>query len=557
MPPSQLPAPTGYRRRRWLLRALVAIGTAAMALYLSWWFQEGRLGRPALSLFFALATGFCLVQLLPSWWLYLLLPGPRRRSPAPAVAPSVDVLLPVCREPLALVERCVRAALALKGAKRVWLLDDGAEPALAEMARRLGCGYLARGDSRDGKAGNLNAALARTRGELIAIFDVDHAPAADFLEHTVGFFGDPEVGVVQVAPTFSNRRSSWLARAAHDTTLDFHNPISEGMDRLGAVTHTGTNAVIRRSALESIGRYRPGLADDLATSMALHAAGWKSVYVRRELAPGLLPETLDSWFVQQSKWARGVFEVLLVDYPRCFRKLGWAQRIAYLLRLTYYLVGVATAVHVALAVGVLAFQWPMSAGEMLSLGLYSLPLAVSVLLIRRMALALAPPLGDRPRLLWRGYLLVLATWPAYLWALLRAMARAPVRYQTTPKERTAARVAPMLHHGMTVLLLVAALAVAVLGTTEPTLKLAALLLVTPQIATHGLVLLGIALGPRGSGDEARLQQLAQQGVGDHPVPLGSAVPVLRPVDLDPTLDGPPELGERVDEDDAVASAPVG
>src|SRR5690606_40688904 len=61
-------------------------------------------------------------------------------------------------------------------------------------------------------------------------------------------------------------------------------------------------ALIRRTALESINGYQPGLAEDLATSLQLQAAGWHSVYVPHPLAPGLAPPDLAAWFVQQFKW---------------------------------------------------------------------------------------------------------------------------------------------------------------------------------------------------------------------------------------------------------------
>ena len=172
----------------------------------------------------------------------------------------------------------------------------------------------ARSGSRDLKAGNINAALPRTDGEVIAVFDVDHAPEPGFLERSLGHFADPRVGFVQVMLTFANEKKSWFARAASESCLDFFNPTSMGMDRLGSATLIGSNALIRRSALESIGGYRPGLAEDLATSIALHAEGWKSAYVAEPLAPGLAPPDVAAWFTQQLKWSRGVFEILLTDY---------------------------------------------------------------------------------------------------------------------------------------------------------------------------------------------------------------------------------------------------
>ncbi len=94
----------------------------------------------------------------------------------------------------------------------------------------------------------------------------------------------------------------------------------------------------RRST--SIGGYRPGLAEDLETSLALHAAGWQSRYVVEPLAPGLAPATLVGFFTQQLKWSRGVFEAAIGSVRRgtFFDLSGW-QKLAYLVRFSYYLVG--------------------------------------------------------------------------------------------------------------------------------------------------------------------------------------------------------------------------
>ncbi|MEZ4712280.1 MAG: glycosyltransferase family 39 protein [Caldilineaceae bacterium] len=82
----------------------------------------------------------------------------------------------------------------MRGAHKTWLLDDGDDPKLAQLALRLGAGYLTRPHRQNAKAGNINAALARTTGDIIVIFDIDHIPQADFLEQTLSFFANPRDG---------------------------------------------------------------------------------------------------------------------------------------------------------------------------------------------------------------------------------------------------------------------------------------------------------------------------------------------------------------------------
>jgi len=85
----------------------------------------------------------------------------------------------------------------MRGIHATWLLDDGDDPRLEQLAATLGAGYLTRHGHQDAKAGNINAALDKTDAEIVAIFDTDHAPAPDFLERTIGYFADPQMGFVR------------------------------------------------------------------------------------------------------------------------------------------------------------------------------------------------------------------------------------------------------------------------------------------------------------------------------------------------------------------------
>jgi cellulose synthase (UDP-forming) len=422
------------RRGTWLLRGLVALGVIAEVYWFFWWQSPANPATPWGGLALALLAAYSLAQLFGQWGVYL---GARWQPPAPPPpGNTVDVFVTACREPYALVQRYLMAACAMRGPHSTWLLDDGADLALADLARQLGAGYLTRTGRADAKAGNLNAALARTDGDIVVIFDIDHAPSPDFLARTLGYFADPTVGFVQVMLTFDNAGESWVARAASESTLDFFNATEIGMDGLGSATLVGSNALIRRTALTSIGGYRPGLAEDLATSLALHAAGWQSRYVAEPLAPGLAPPDLPAWFTQQLKWARGVFEVMLTAAPRAFPRLTWGQRLSYGVRFTYYWIGPIASLHLLFTIALLnagGHQGPEALAQYLA---RFLPLAVLALLIRQVALCLwrHPSIPMRP--LWRAVMLVYATWPIYTAAWVLAVLRVPVAFRPTPKTRT-------------------------------------------------------------------------------------------------------------------------
>jgi len=416
----------------------VMLGFAALLHYFSWWFEDDRLRSPAYIIWFAAAVCFCLFQVIYIWTIDLATFYRPKRFDVSACDLTVDVFVTACGEPYELIERSLTAACGMRWNHRTWLLDDARDPILKELAADLGAGYLTRQNRQDAKAGNINAALARTQGDIVVIFDIDHVPDPHFLERTLPLFSDPCVGFVQVMLTFDNEGESQIAHAAAQTTFDFYNPLSVGADHLDGTTLIGSNALIRRDALSSIGRYQPGLAEDLATSLALHAAGWRSAYVHEPLAPGMAPPDLAAWFTQQLKWSRGVFELLLTVYPRLFLRLKPGQHVAYGARLTYYWTGIATAFHILLAVIVLWGGNLLTAQTFDGYLRHLMPLVVMIYVISQLLLLrwrhMSIPLKECLFRL-RSYTLILNTWPAYTLTWFLAVFRIPLTFRPTPKAR--------------------------------------------------------------------------------------------------------------------------
>ena len=67
--------------------------------------------------------------------------------------------------------------------------------------------YLTRPDNSHAKAGNINAALPRTEGELVLMLDADHVPMPDALDAMVGYFDDERMALVQSPHDFFNHDS--------------------------------------------------------------------------------------------------------------------------------------------------------------------------------------------------------------------------------------------------------------------------------------------------------------------------------------------------------------
>ena len=411
-----------------LLVLLILPGLAAGAYLLGVWLEGWGHYSFALWLSLGALLAFSVGQSTLAWFLYLRFE--RRAVPPPQAGLSVDIFVTACREPLSLVEKTLEAAVRVRYPHTTYLLDDGRDSALAEAASRLGAQYLTRDGSRDHKAGNINAALAHTRGEFVAIFDIDHVPAPAFLNRTLGFFADQRVGFVQTMMTFSNARENALAEASAQTSYEYYNLSAVGKDRCGAAGLMGSNAVIRRAALDSIGGYRPGLAEDLETSLALHSGGWRSAYVCEPLAPGLTPSSFAGFAQQQLKWSRGVFEAALRSLSGPFFRLNFLQKLCYSLRFSYYLAGVAFLLNMCVVAA--SLFWPSVSIERI-LRLW-IPLVLTAVLVRFYALRVwGTDLDARYGLHFKGTSLVASTWPVYSLAFVSTLARVRIPFRPTPK----------------------------------------------------------------------------------------------------------------------------
>jgi cellulose synthase (UDP-forming) len=179
------------------------------------------------------------------------------RGDPPPVQPdaTVDVLITTYNEPVALVAATARAAVAVTGPHRTWILDDGARPEMKAAAEQLGVGYLERSEDwtnrpRHAKAGNLNNALFVTDGEFLLILDADQVPKPEILLRTLGWFTDPQVALVQTPQWFGNVPTS--DPMGSQAPL-FYGPIQQGKDGWNAAFFCGSNAVLRREALMQLG----------------------------------------------------------------------------------------------------------------------------------------------------------------------------------------------------------------------------------------------------------------------------------------------------------------
>lgn len=107
--------------------------------------------------------------------------------------------------------------------------------------------------------------------------------------------------------------------------------------------------------------------EDLYASLLVHAKGYRSCYVNRELSTGLLPETLHGYLTQRMRWATGVIQLLFRANPLTTPGLTVAQCFDYLGPIQYFLFGFPRIICLAAPLPWLYFDIPVLRADPLTL----------------------------------------------------------------------------------------------------------------------------------------------------------------------------------------------
>src|SRR5881394_1971988 len=157
--------------------------------------------------------------------IYLYLKN-RKRAPVPAGRferlPKVTMQLPIFNE-VYVAERLLRSVSELDYPKellQIQVLDDSTDEtreitsSCAEELRGRGFDVqlVHRVDRTGFKAGALAAGLESAAGEFVCILDADFVAPPDLLQHTIHFFTDPKIGMIQSRWGHLNRGYSLLTR---------------------------------------------------------------------------------------------------------------------------------------------------------------------------------------------------------------------------------------------------------------------------------------------------------------------------------------------------------
>ncbi|MFC1693104.1 glycosyltransferase [Candidatus Latescibacterota bacterium] len=263
--------------------------------------------------------------------------------------PFVAVIVAARHEPKQVLQETFITIRNLKYPKKnIYLLDDSSEKKFIdeadEIAKKLGVTVFRRAERHGAKAGIVNDFIRQMDEKYIAVFDADQNPMPGFLTKTVYYLEqDDKLAFVQTPQFYTNLYAGPIAKAATIQQAIFYEVICEGKSINNAMFCCGTNVVFRKSALDKVGGFdEKNITEDFATSVKLHANGYKSLYLNHVSAFGMAPESLPEYFKQQNRWASGTISVfrsllqMFIRNPFCLSPIQWWE---YFLAGTYYFIG--------------------------------------------------------------------------------------------------------------------------------------------------------------------------------------------------------------------------
>lgn len=262
-------------------------------------------------------------------WLYLC---HRKKRPVPAggrdYLPRVTVQLPLFNE-MYVTDRLVDAVCRLDYPPErldIQVLDDSTDET-TDVARRaverwaargVDISYIHRAERPGFKAGALEHGLRTAKGELVAVFDADFIPQADFLRRCVPHFADCGIAMVQARWGHINQNYSLLTQV-QAILLDAHFVLEHGSRNRADLffNFNGTAGVWRVTAIMDAGGWEHDtLTEDLDLSYRAQLRGWRFVFLPDVVAPAELPVEMNSFKSQQYRWAKGSIQTCRKLLPR-------------------------------------------------------------------------------------------------------------------------------------------------------------------------------------------------------------------------------------------------
>ncbi len=231
--------------------------------------------------------------------------------------PFVTVQLPMYNE-MFVAERIIDFVAAQEYPKdkfEIHVLDDSTDETVGIVAAKVAelraqgfnIEHIHRVNRQGYKAGALQEAMPKAKGDFIAIFDADFTPHPDFLRTTMTYFEDPKTAIVQTRWEHMNADHSMLTKL-QALQLNVHFTIEQAGRSYGnlLLQFNGTAGVWRKKVIDEAGGWQSDtLTEDLDLSFRAQIMGYKIQYLEKLGSPAELPVDMNALKGQQFRWNKG------------------------------------------------------------------------------------------------------------------------------------------------------------------------------------------------------------------------------------------------------------
>ncbi len=324
---------------------------------------------------------------------------------APEEYPDVDIFIATYNEPDYLLIKTINGCKHLEypdpAKVHVWLCDDNRRPQIRALAERMGIGYFDRPDNEGAKAGNLNAAMARTSAPYVVTLDADMIVQRGFLMQTIPYFIDSErrnaglpadqqvkLGLLQTPQCFHDpdvfQHGLYAENCIPNEQDYFYRTVEVAKTASNSVIYGGSNTVLAREALDAVGGFFTGsITEDFATGLLIESAGYVSLALPRPLASGSTPHTFAEHIQQRTRWGRGV--IVTARKLGIMRRPGltFSQRTSYWSSVAYWYSPVKNLIYIVSPLLFAVFAIPVFECSWVDLLAYWLPMFVAQLVCLR------------------------------------------------------------------------------------------------------------------------------------------------------------------------------
>ena len=145
------------------------------------------------------------------------------------------------------------------------------------------------------------------------MFDADFVPPPGWLKQAMAaMLSHPRAAFVQTRIEWGNGERNWLTRAQR-LMQDAHFAVEQDVRARRGVPFqfNGTGGIWRRAAVEEAGGWsHDTLSEDLDLVLRTYLKGWTGVFLMDTHVVGELPQKVEDFSAQQSRWSKGFVQAL-------------------------------------------------------------------------------------------------------------------------------------------------------------------------------------------------------------------------------------------------------